>query len=672
MRGKHLAYTMFLMLIVMACASIGNPDGGIYDVNPPKVVSSNPGYRSVSNAKKKISILFDEFIKLENANEKVIVSPPQIEPANIRAEGKKVKITLYDSLQANTTYTIDFSDAIQDNNEGNPMGNYTFSFSTGEEIDTMEISGTVLNAQDLEPIKGILVGLYPADSTFNDTLLNSTPFLRVSRTNGSGRFSIKGVKNGSYRAFALKDADGDFLFNQKSEMIAFDTTILTTSSKPDVRMDTIWRDSTHYDSIRVIPYTHFLPDDVVLLAFLEEGQDLHLLKTERPEPDFFKLYFTAPADSLPTIEGLNFDASCLLAEPTENNDTITYWITDTTYSHQQDTLSLVLTYLETDTLGKLSPHSDTLDFVSKQPYEKIRKEKQKQIDDWNKEREKRQKKSKEPLPPEENPYEKTWLEISAKPTGTLDPNQNMRFTAKEPLAKVDTSLIHFTMKQDTTWVEAPYLFLPVEHDLRSYMLYAEWEPEKQYRFEADSAAFRSIMGNESKAVKQEFKIKGMEEYGSIFVNVILPDTGVVVQLMNKSDKVVAEVRADSAGRADFYYLKAAEYYMRCYIDRNGNNKWDTGNYAEGLQPEEVFYFPKPMNLKAQWDLEQDWNVRSIDRSKQKPEAITKQKPDKKKSTTDRNKQREEERRNAKKGTSSRQSGSSGFGGNSFGGGGMGF
>ena len=671
MRSRHLAYTIVLMLTVMACASIGSPDGGRFDDTPPKVIGSNPGYRSVANDKKKISIFFDEFIKLENANEKVIVSPPQIEPANIRAEGKKVKITLYDSLKANTTYTIDFSDAIQDNNEGNPMGNYTFSFSTGEDIDTMEISGTVLDAQDLEPIKGILVGLYRADSSFNDTLLTSTPFLRVSRTNSSGRFSIKGVKNGSYRAFALKDADGDFLFNQKSEMIAFDTTTLTTSCKPDIRMDTIWRDSTHYDSIRVIPYTHFLPDDIVLLAFLEEGQDQHLLKTERPETDFFKLYFTAPADSLPTIEGLNFDASCLLAEPTEANDTITYWITDTVYSHQQDTLSIVLTYLETDTLGKLSPHSDTLDLVSKVPYEKIRKEKQKQIDDWIKDREKRQKKSKEPLPPEENPYEKTWLEVSAKPTGTLDPNQNMRFTAKEPLASVDTSLIRFFTKQDTTWVEAPYLFLPVEHDLRSYMLYAEWEPEKQYRFEADSAAFKSIMGKEAKAIKQEFKVKGMEEFGSIFVNVILPDTGVVVQLMNKSDKVVAEVRADTTGRADFYYLRAGEYYMRCFIDRNGNNKWDTGNYAEGLQAEEVFYFPKPMNLKAQWDLEQDWNVRSIDRSKQKAEAITKQKPDKQRAKIDRNKQREEERRNAKRGTSSRQN-SSGFGGGGFGGGGLGF
>ena len=188
MKGCYLAYGAILMLTIMACASIGNPDGGIYDEIPPQVVSASPENRATSYDKKKISILFNEFIKLENANEKVIVSPPQIEAANIRADGKRIKVTLYDTLQENTTYTIDFSDAIEDNNEGNLMGSYTFSFSTGEEIDTMEVSGTVLNAADLEPIKGILVGLYPADSTFHDSLLNTTPFRRISRTNGSGRF----------------------------------------------------------------------------------------------------------------------------------------------------------------------------------------------------------------------------------------------------------------------------------------------------------------------------------------------------------------------------------------------------------------------------------------------------------------------------------------------------
>ena len=178
-------------------------------------------------------------------------------------------------MQANTTYTIDFSDAIVDNNEGNPMGNYTYSFSTGNEIDTMEVSGVVLNAADLEPVKGMLVGLYPLDSLFNDTILKHMPFTRVSRTNGTGRFCIKGIKPGAYRAFALEDKDGNFIFSQKSERIAFMQDTFTTTCKWDVRMDTVWRDSTQYDSIRVVPYVHYYPDNLVLEAFLEAGQDQH-------------------------------------------------------------------------------------------------------------------------------------------------------------------------------------------------------------------------------------------------------------------------------------------------------------------------------------------------------------------------------------------------------------
>ena len=377
MNGRRYLTVIFFALLLAACASIGNPDGGRYDETPPKVLVSYPADKATNSDKKKISISFDEYIKLENASEKVVVSPPQIETPNIRADGKRVRIDLYDTLQANTTYTIDFSDAIEDNNEGNPMGNYTYSFSTGDEIDTMEVAGTVLNAEDLEPIKGIMVGLYPADTNFNDTILKSTPFKRVSRTNGSGKFSIKGVKPGKYHVFALKDADGDFVFNQKSEIIAFDTTTYTTSQSPDLRMDTVWRDSTHWDSIRAIPYIHYYPDDVVLRAFKEEGQDQHLLKKERLVPDYFTLYFTAPADSLPKIKGINFNDSCLIAEPTLHNDTITYWVTDTMFSYHQDTLAMIVTYLETDTLGLLSPKIDTLELSPKTSYEKLKKEKDK-------------------------------------------------------------------------------------------------------------------------------------------------------------------------------------------------------------------------------------------------------------------------------------------------------
>ncbi len=648
MERKNLLLCLLALILTAACASIGNPDGGRFDETPPRVVGSSPADGAVNVSKRKVQILFDEYIKLEKASEKVVISPPQIEPANVRADGKRVKVDFYDSLRANTTYTIDFSDAIEDNNEGNPMGQYTFSFSTGDVIDTMQVSGRVLNAADLEPIKGIMVGLYPADSTWNDTLFRTRPFLRVSRTNGEGRFTIKGVKDGAYRVRALEDKDGDFVFSQKNERVAFDTTVYVTGSFPDVRMDTVWRDSLWYDSIRVVPYTHYTPDDVLLLAFLEDGQERHLLKTAYPEPTNFTFYFTAPSDSTPRIKGLNFDERCLVADASLKNDTVTFWVTDTALIHRQDTLSMILSYMETDTLGQLVVTNDTLDLSPKTTYAKIAAERNKQIEAWEKDRERRQKKAKKPLPYEENPYERTWLEAGFKPSGSLAPNQNVRYLAKEPILEVDTTKIHFYVKKDTDWLPAPFLFMPEERSAKSYMLYAEWEPGQKYRFVMDTAAVVSVLEHESKSVRQEFHVRAVEEYGSIFIHVISPDTGVVVQLLSKNDKVEAQQRTDKEGNADFFFMKPGEYYMRCYVDANGNGQWDTGDYASGLQPERVYYFGKPLPLKAQWDLRQDWDVRAVDVARQKPMAITKQKPDKEKKLKNRNAERDREMQRGRK------------------------
>lgn len=648
MERKNLLLCLLALILTAACASIGNPDGGRFDETPPRVVGSSPADGAVNVSKRKVQILFDEYIKLEKASEKVVISPPQIEPANVRADGKRVKVDFYDSLRANTTYTIDFSDAIEDNNEGNPMGQYTFSFSTGDVIDTMQVSGRVLNAADLEPIKGIMVGLYPADSTWNDTLFRTRPFLRVSRTNGEGRFTIKGVKDGAYRVRALEDKDGDFVFSQKNERVAFDTTVYVTGSFPDVRMDTVWRDSLWYDSIRVVPYTHYTPDDVLLLAFLEDGQERHLLKTVYPEPTNFTFYFTAPSDSTPRIKGLNFDERCLVADASLKNDTVTFWVTDTALIHRQDTLSMILSYMETDTLGQLVVTNDTLDLSPKTTYAKIAAERSKQIEAWEKDRERRQKKAKKPLPYEENPYERTWLEAGFKPSGSLAPNQNVRYLAKEPILEVDTTKIHFYVKKDTDWLPAPFLFMPEERSAKSYMLYAEWEPGQKYRFVMDTAAVVSVLEHESKSVRQEFHVRAVEEYGSIFIHVISPDTGVVVQLLSKNDKVEAQQRTDKEGNADFFFMKPGEYYMRCYVDANGNGQWDTGDYASGLQPERVYYFGKPLPLKAQWDLRQDWDIRAVDVARQKPMAITKQKPDKEKKLKNRNAERDREMQRGQK------------------------
>ena len=248
------ALWLVLAMLLTACARMGNPDGGWYDDTPPHVVSATPADKATGVRSRKVTINFSEFIKIEDAQSKVIVSPPQLEQADIRAAGKHILIELKDTLKDNTTYTIDFSDAITDNNEGNPMGNYTFSFSTGNRIDTFEVSGYALDASNLEPIKGILVGLYSlstdsalaekdstahakADSTGGQGHgFRTSPMVRVSRTNGSGRFTIKGVAPGSYNVYALQDNDGDYVYTQKSEMIGFSHEVVVPSAKTEAMM----------------------------------------------------------------------------------------------------------------------------------------------------------------------------------------------------------------------------------------------------------------------------------------------------------------------------------------------------------------------------------------------------------------------------------------------------
>lgn len=630
-----------VVLLLAACASIGSPDGGPYDETPPRVVRSNPGNQATNANQKKIRIDFDEYIKLENASEKVVVSPPQTEAPNVRAVGKHVQIELFDTLRPNTTYTVDFSDAIVDNNEGNPMGNYTYSFSTGASIDTMEVSGYVLNAADLEPIKSILVGLYETDADGNlpDSTFRTRPFDRVSRTNGSGRFVIKGVApNRRYRAFALKDMDGNFAFSQKSEQVAIDTLVFEATCGPDIRLDTIWHDETHYDSIQPVHYTHFYPDEIILRAYLEEGQERHLLKTQRDVPEKFTVFFTAPSDSLPRINGLSFkgDGNFIL-EPSEKADTITYWIPDTMIAYA-DTLEFEYIYQETDTLNQFVWRTDTLQLVPKTTRAKQLKELAKKTEQWEKAQKKKRKKDPN-MRPEENPHLQTFIDADCRPQGGIAPNQTPVITFTEPVAPLDSSIVHFRLKVDSLWYDEPYELVPSPTNPRQFSLIVDWEPESQYQLTIDSASVRSLMGHTNKAIKQEFRVRKEDDFGALFIHVLLPDTNVIVQLINNSDKPIASQHIDEKGNADFFYLKPTSYYVRCFIDSNHDGLWTTGHYDSATPPEEMFYFPQAINVKALWQVKQDWDVRGIPLMRQKPLKITKQKPDKKKQIKQRNQER---------------------------------
>lgn len=631
--NRHkLPALLMLMIVVYSCASMGNPDGGPYDEEPPKFVRSTPKPFAINSKEKKVTIEFDEFIKLEKAAEKVVVSPPQLEQPEIKASGRKVVVGLVDSLRPNTTYTIDFADAIVDNNEGNPLGNYAFTFSTGTTIDTMEVSGTVLSASDLEPVKNIQVGLH---SDLSDSAFMKKPFDRVSRTDSRGHFSIRGIAPGKYRIYALMDGNQNYLFDSKTEMIAFSDSIIIPAMEDAMRQDTIWKDSLTIDTIKSVGYTRFLPDDIILRAFKEENDRQYLTRSERDKENHFVLTFSARADMLPTLKGLNFDErDAFIIEKTDRNDSICYWIKDSLI-YQMDTLEIQMDYLATDTLDRLVPQTDTLFLANKLTRAEREKLEAKAAEEKEKERKKKEKKG-EKIEPEPTKF----LTLNVDAPSAFDLDRNVYLSFDEPVASIDTAAIHMEIKKDSLWEEIPFLFVSDSVLPHKYEILAEWEPEKEYQLSIDSMAFKGVYGLHTNKVKQTMKVKKLDEYGTILLNITGADSTAVVELLDGSGKVLRQQRITPQNTADFYYLNpGTKFYIRLFNDRNGNGVWDTGKYSEHLQPEEVYYFPKVWEMKANFEFEENWNINAVPVEKQKLDEIKKQKPEETKKIQDRNKER---------------------------------
>ena len=334
-----------------------------------------------------------------------------------------------------------------------------------------------------------------------------------------------------------------------------------------------------------------------------------------------------------------------LIEPSVRRDTITYWLRDTALVNQ-DTLSLALTYEMTDTLGNLVPQTDTLQILSKQPYERRLKEAQKELESWKKQQEKKRKRGEEydsVMPPKE-------LEFKLAVDSKLDPDRNLHFEFDTPLASADTSKIHLYAKHDTLWYVAPLRFEPVKQKMwgdstataeskRQYILRAEWRPGIEYSLEIDSLAFTDIYGNASKKLKKGFKVGAMDDYSSLVLNIAqLKGDNLVVELLTSEDKAVKSVHTTNSTAA-FYYVRPGKYYARLFVDRNNNGVWDTGDYSANLQPEEVFYYPYEIECKAKWDVTLNWNINEKPLDQQKPEKIKKQKGERQRKIQQRNMER---------------------------------
>ncbi|MDH6353847.1 uncharacterized protein (DUF2141 family) [Dysgonomonas sp. PH5-45] len=620
------ASLLSVFLAFYSCASIGSPSGGDYDLDPPKVISCSPQFNALNVANGKITIEFDELVQVENPNEKVIITPPQSKMPVIQAISNKVKVELRDSLLPNTTYTIDFTDAIVDYNEGNPLESFSLSFSTGDKLDSLVVSGKVLAAENLEPVKGFYVGLH---SNLNDSAFTKNRFLRISRTNDKGEFAIRGIAEGEYRIYALNDLNRDYKYDNPSEDIAFLGTTIIPFTAPATRLDTIYNQDVKaitdsaklIEEIREVSYTRFLPDDILLRSFSSGIKRQYLQKYERPSASILKIYFGAPT-AMPQIEPLNFDKNkeWALLEKTPQNDTLTYWITDASVAGI-DTLSFKITYPKTDSLNQLVPTTDTLHFV-----DKTRKPK-KENDDKDK--------------------EITFLNIKTNISGIFDVDKNISVEFEKPVPGfADDKNMRLYSVVDSVETQIDYNIEADSLNPRKYLLIAKLEAGNKFKLVADSANIWSYDGFWNKPESYEFTVRPLSQYGQLYIDVtgLDKDAPAFIELLDKSDAPVRKRNVRDGG-ALFKNLLPGTYYARIIIDENNNGMWDTGNFEKGLQPEMVYYYNKPFEIKANWKhgMEEPWNIQSLPLDQQKPTEILKNKPTEKKT-----KRQELEERDAKK------------------------
>lgn len=622
--------TVLVIAAFHGCAVVGTPDGGAYDETPPSITGSSPKDGATGVGGHKVSIEFDEFIKIENASEKVVVSPPQIEQPEIKVNGKRIQVELFDSLKPNTTYTIDFADGIVDNNEGNPLGDYCFRFSTGDVIDSLEVSGYVLNAMDLEPLKGMTVGVHSdlADSSFTTKV-----FERISRTDDDGHFTIRGLSPGKYRIYAVKDMDQTFGYSQRNEQIAWLDSVIVPSSELRYRNDTVFNDDLSVDTVLTVPYIRYMPDDITLLAFKAAPNQQYLTKYERAAHEKFTLQFAMPLDSMPLVKGLDFDESdAYIVQHTARYDTLTFWMKDTAV-YYNDTLSISLTYLATDTAGVLVPTTDTLRLVPKKSRARILKDAARRAEEDAKQLEKdikRLERLNDSIGLAKLLAPKTkFLAATLTQGASMSVADKVTLQFQEPVTFLSDSVIQVYKKSDSLWVEVPFLFEQDSLDIFKYNILAEWRPDETFRIDVDSAQIIGLYGLHNNRMSGELKFDPLDKYSTLTVNVANPKPGYTVMLLNPSGKTVRQgVLKD--GSVDFFFLKPGQYYVAMFNDVNRNGVWDTGEYENRLQPEDVWYISKDFTLKADWYHETEiWNVSETPRFRQKPENLIKQKGSKK-------------------------------------------
>jgi len=596
---------LLFALLAQRCANAVAPTGGPKDSTPPVVLEAVPQNHSINFTGKKIEITFDEYITLENAKQNVLISPPLSEKPDIKLKNKTVIIKFKEDLASNTTYTINFGECIKDFHEGNVLENYVYSFSTGENIDTLLIAGKVLNAEDKKPVENAYVGLYAADRDNLDSLpLTSIPNY-ITKTNKEGSFKLEGLADKKYLVFAVKDVNSNLYFDQPSEEVAFLDTLVPASypwTAPQPQPVQQPSDSTSVDSTVIVndttlripadtlmEMTHdslslasdtpkLLPKDTIpprtfdqkalgltLYMFAEKDSTQMLMEKKLVEEGLLRFIFRHPAKEavIMTPEMLP-DSFNLVTQHSADFDTVWWYFTP----NVKDSLWV---HVKHDTVI-----NDSSRYSLKFKEKNLRR---KQVETLK-------------------------VTNNLIGQGGLKPDESLILKFSEPVVRYEMR-DSAVFKCDTIVYYDTLAFEPVDEDGLKYRLTTPFSPDSTYSIEIPDSVFWGIRGYTNTAIKASFHTIKDDEYGNIYITVIPPKgmKQVVVQLMNENGKVLREQVITHTEEVMFDYLMPAKYKLRALLDADGNGKWSTGNYHRRTQPETVLEYKDVLEIRAGWDID---------------------------------------------------------------------
>jgi hypothetical protein len=572
------------IVIISSCANIGMPTGGPRDSVPPALVGTDPVYKALNFDGKNVKLTFSEYISIDKISETLVISPPLEKRPIIKTKSKTLIIQFNEELKDSTTYSFDFKNSVVDNNEKNPIDNLRFSFSTGNIYDSLRVAGRVVNAFDLEPIEK---GLVLLQSNLHDSAVFTVRPDYIARTDEEGLFMIDNIAGGTYQIFALNDLNGDLLYNEGAEEIAFIDTLVVPSVEFHEALDTLVKG---VDSMLILGHSHFYPEPFYMRYFIEDIFEQFLESADRETRNKCLFLFNESVEDTFNVRLLNNDTeNWSLFEYNQKADSIVLWITDTMVT-REDSLFMEVSYFQLDMDNERYVQKDTLLMKFSDP----------KVDTKRKKRKKDEEEEPEPIPQ---------FDWNTNLSSTMELNKSITIVAPEPLEYFDSTQVLLYLSEDTLKTPLDFNFQK-STAYRTYTISYEWEPEQTYSLQIDSAASVNIYGITSKELDKSFKAREKDYYGSIkfqFTNLEMP---MLVQMLKNDDEeqVLRQLEIDKNGSVLFEYLPPDKYKVKVIYDENNNGKWDEGSYQDNIQPERVAYVQEVIKLRSNWTESYNWDL----------------------------------------------------------------